>query len=237
MQAPQSTPSTPLGACGTWGPPPGVATVRNRHGRLLGLQNDPNGGWAARQSPTWRPTTWPHPVPPHSPTAPPGRGGPWGRGLWHTRSHSAAWLGLAGPGGRLPVTRSQPTDLGPGGTWEAPATAFVIRCFQLFWPFKPRCRLCLKWPEVVSRMEKTFGHLKSSRRWDLDIPRTSFVLPGIGFGTSRVRKVTLQPTRRSSCRGHAASRGSAVARRSAEAGGRVMAHRPKVVPASEDQGP
>ena len=109
--------------------------------------------------------------------------------------------------------------------------------FQLFWLFQPRCRLRLKWSEVVSTVEKTFGHLKSSRRWDLDTRRTSFVLPGIGFGTSRVRKVTLQPTRRSSCRGHAASRGSAVARRSAEAGGRVMAHRPKVVPASEDQGP
>ena len=118
MQAPQSTPSTPLGACGTWGPPPDVATVRNRHWRLLGLQNDPNGGWAARQSPTWWPTTWPHPVPPHSPTAPPGRGGPWGRGLWHTRSDSAAWLGLAGPGGRLPA-RNRPI-WAPGAPGQLP---------------------------------------------------------------------------------------------------------------------
>ena len=118
MEAPQSTPSSPLGACGTWGPPPGVTAVRNRHGRLLGLQNDPNGGWAARQSPTWWPTTWPHPVPPHSPTAPPGRGGPWGRGLWHTRSHSAAWLGLAGPRGRLPA-RNRPI-WAPGAPGQLP---------------------------------------------------------------------------------------------------------------------
>ena len=153
-------------------------------------------------------------------------------------AHQKPQCGLAGSGWpQGSVTRSQPTDLGPGGTWAAPATAFVMVCFQLFWLFQPRCRLRLKWSEVVSTVEKAFGHLKSSRRWDLDIPRTSFVLPCIGFGTSRVRKVTLQPTRRSSCRGHAASRGSAVARRSAEAGGRVMAHRPKVVPASEDQGP
>ena len=108
MQAPQSPPSSPLGACGTWGPPPDIATVRNRHWRLLGLQNDPNGGWAARQSPTWRPTTWPQAVPPHSPTAPPGsRGGSWERGLWHTTSDGAAWLGLAGPGVRLPA-RNRP---------------------------------------------------------------------------------------------------------------------------------
>ena len=152
--------------------------------------------------------------------------------------HQTRQCGLAGSGWpRGSVTRSQPTDLGPGGTWAAPATAFMFPSFQLFWLFQPRCRIRLKWSEVVSSMEKSFGHLKSSRRWDLDIPRASFVPPRIGFGTSRVRKVTLKPTRRSSCRGHAASRGSAVARRSAEAGGRVMAHRPKVVPASEDQGP
>ena len=130
MQAPQSPPSSPLGACGTWGPPPDVATVRNRHWRLLGLQNDPNGGWAARQSPTWWPTTWPHPVPPHSPTAPPGRGGPWGRGLWHTRSHSAAWLGLAGPRGRLPA-RNRPiwAPGAPGQLPPEPLCSLVFSCF------------------------------------------------------------------------------------------------------------
>ena len=121
IQAPKSPPSSPLGACGTWGPPPGVATVRNRHGRLLGLQNDPNGGWAARQSPTWWPTTWPHPVPPHSPTAPPGRGKPWGRGLWHTRGDSAAWLGLAGPRGRLRA-RNRPI-WAPGAPGQLPPRA------------------------------------------------------------------------------------------------------------------
>ena len=66
--------------------------------------------------------------------------------------------------------------------------------FELLWLFQSRCRLRLKWSEVVSTVEKAFGHFKLSRRWDLDIPRTSFVLPRIGFATSRVRKVTLKPT-------------------------------------------
>ena len=134
MKAPQSPPSSPLGACGTWGPPPDIATVRNRHGRLLGLQNDPNGGWAARQSPTWWPTTWPRPVPPHSPTAPPGHGGPWGRGLWHTRRNSAAWLGLAGPGGRLPA-RNRPI-WAPGAPGQLPPQALWSLVFSCFGYFK-----------------------------------------------------------------------------------------------------
>ena len=153
-------------------------------------------------------------------------------------AHQKPQCGLAGSGWpQGSVTRSQPTDLGPGGTWEAPATGFMLRYFQLFRLFQIDAGAQWKCSESVSTVEKTFGHLNFAPAPILPIPRTSFVLPGIGFGASRVRKVTLQPTRRSSCRGHAASRGSAVARRSAEAGGRVMAHRPKVVPASEDQGP
>ena len=153
MQAPQSTPSTPLGACGTWGPPPDVATVRNRHGRLLGLQNDPNGGWAARQSPTWWPTTWPQAVPPHSPTVPPYHGGPWGRGLWHTRSDSAAWLGLAGPGGRLPA-RNRPiwAPGAPGQLPPHPLCSLVFSCFGYFKltrePNGSAQNLCPRWRKL-----------------------------------------------------------------------------------------
>ena len=114
-------------------------------------------------------------------------------------AHQKPQCGLAGSGWpQGSVTRSQPTDLGPGGTWAAPATGFVVPSFQLFWLFQIDAGAQWKCSELVLPGEKTFGHLNFAPASILPIPRTSFVLPRIGFGTSRVRKVTLQPTRRSS---------------------------------------
>ena len=118
-QATQSPPSSPLGVCGTWGPPPGVTPTCNRHGRLLGLHNGPNRGLG--RTPVTH-VVAPHMATrcaPHSPIAPPGCRGASGRGLWHTTSPSAAWLGLAGPGGRLPV-RNLPIWT-PGAPGQPPA--------------------------------------------------------------------------------------------------------------------
>ena len=110
-------------------------------------------------------------------------------------AHQTRQCGLAGSGWpQGPVTRSQPTNLGPGGTWAAPATSFMFPSFQLFWLFQIDAGAQWKCSESVSTVEKTFGHLNFAPASILPIPRTSFVLPGIGFGTSRVRKVTLQPT-------------------------------------------
>ena len=215
------------------------------HPRALQRFATAEGGyWGYKTTPTGAGPHASHPPggPPHGhklcpPTAPQHPQAAVGHGGGPVAHHKRR-CGLAGSGWpQGSVTRSQPTDLGPGGTWAAPATSFMFPSFQLFWLFQIDAGAQWKCSESVSTVEKTFGHLNFAPASILPIPRTSFVLPGIGFGTSRVPKVTLQPTRRSSCRGHAASRGSAVARRSAEAGGRVMAHRPKVVPASEDQGP
>ena len=162
MQAPQSTPSTPLGACGTWGPPPGRCNGSQPPWAVTGVTKRPQRGLG--RTPVTHLVAH-HMATPCAPPQPHSTPRPrWAMGAGPV-AHQKPQCGLTGSGWpQGSVTRSQPTDLGPGGTWAAPATAFVIRCFQLFWLLQPRCRVRLKWSEVVSTVEKTFGHLKSSRR-------------------------------------------------------------------------